>query len=40
MLAAETMVTYASIGNKFSVKEMIYQLVDEYNYEILSDRLD
>lgn len=30
----------ASIGNKFSVKEIIYQLVDKYTYEAISDRID
>ena len=40
LLAIETLIAYASIGNKFSVKEIVYQLVDKSTYEVLSERME
>jgi len=34
------LISYASIGNKFSVKEIVYQLVDKETYEIITERLE
>lgn len=40
MLAMEAIVAYASIGNKFSVKEIIFQLIDKPTYEKIAERID
>lgn len=32
--------TYASIGNKFSVKEIVYQLVEKDIYEAICERME
>lgn len=36
----EAVSAYSSIGNKFSIKEIIYQLVDKNTYDVIADRLD
>lgn len=40
LLAVETLVAYASIGNKFSIKEVVYQVVDKATYDIITERLE
>lgn len=40
MIAIETLVTYASIGNKLSIREIVFQLVDKYTYDIITHRLE
>jgi hypothetical protein len=40
LIALEALVSYSSIGNKFSIKEIIYQLVDKASYEIIAERMD
>ena len=36
LIAIEALMAYASIGNKFSIKEIVYQLVDKFTYEIIT----
>jgi hypothetical protein len=40
LLSVEALTAYASIGNKFSVKEIVYQLVDKNIYDYITERLD
>lgn len=40
LLSLEALVAYASIGNKFSVKEIVYQLVEQSTYEAIAERMD
>ena len=39
-LALEALVCYSSIGNKFSLKEIVYQLVDQEVYELITERIE
>jgi hypothetical protein len=36
----EALAAYTSIGNKFSVKEIVYQLVDKNVYDLITERID
>ena len=36
----EALTAYASIGNKFSVKEIVYQLVEKSIYDYITERLE
>lgn len=40
MLALECLVSYASIGNKLSFKEIVFQMVDEEIYDHICQRID
>jgi len=40
LIAIEALACYSSIGNKFSIKEIIYQLVDKYTYDHITARLE
>ena len=39
-MALETLTAYASIGNKFSIREIIYQLLDKETYEVILERFE
>ena len=39
-LALEALVTYSSIGNKFSVKEIVNQFVDKNICSVISERME
>ena len=39
-MSIEALIAYSSIGNKFSVKEIVYQLVDKPTYDVITERLD
>lgn len=39
-LAMETLIAYSSIGNKFSVREVIFQLADKVTVQLINDRLE
>lgn len=40
LIAQEALIAYCSIGNKFSVKEIVYQLVDKETYDLLTERME
>lgn len=37
-VALEALATYYSVGNKFSIKEIVNQLVDKTTYDVITDR--